>query len=344
MMFSTLRFTLFILAVLSLSSCAHFIKTTPEKLNTNIDHWLSHNQFDRIDRALSSINPEKKEFKKTLQRKSQIDSRKQAYIKSVIDKAQKLQRQEKWQQAIDTYIDGLRNIRDEPKFTQELSELFAERDKKIALLKKQLLIENGNALLSYNPVYQQLQNLAPEDSAAIRDIRKHQRTKRIISNHLEICGEDSYQNSELQLAHDCYTLSNKLLPSEQKVYWVNKINKQIQNQNNHQRYNQLLANYKAAYGKKAYNQAKIQLDKLLRINPQHKKAAEHLASLEAEINKLVEEKIERGKTLYSQKKINKALQVWTQAQKLSPENEKLDELITRAKKVTKKIESLEESQ
>ena len=344
MMFSTLRFHFLLVAILLLPSCAYLQKTTPDSLNSKIDHWLAHNQFGRIEKALNRIDPKQEEYVRILKRKSEVSSKKQSYIKTTQNKAKKYLKQNQWQLAINTYIEALNNIDQEPALTRDLTQVIADRDHQISLLKIKLLIENANTLLSYDPIYNQLHNLAPKDNAAIRDIQKHHRNRKIVAGHLEKCGRESYQNSQLNTAHDCYTLSNKLIASEQKLYWVNKINTQIQNKNNHERYNQLLAAYKLAYDQKAYNQAKLHLDSLLSINPEHKQAKEYSESLNAEINKLVDIKIERGKTLYSQKKIDEALKVWMQAKKLSPNNEKLNQLITRAKKVTKKIESLEHSQ
>jgi hypothetical protein len=66
--------------------------------------------------------------------------------------------------------------------------------------------------------------------------------------------------------------------------------------------------------------------------------------LNTEISRLVDSLVTEGKNLYSQQKIEEALVRWRQAEKYDPENETLEELILRAEKVSKKLESLEHNQ
>ena len=106
----------------------------------------------------------------------------------------------------------------------------------------------------------------------------------------------------------------------------------------------MLSAYKSAYKNKAYNKARLHLSTLLAISPNHKVAKQRLKELDAEIGKLVALKISSGKDFYSKNRINKALKIWELAQQLEPDNEELSQLISRAEKVSKKIESLEHNQ
>ncbi len=337
-----LRPVFILLFTLLLPSCA-LLQKTPEKLNSQINYWLKEKQFDRIESALDTVEGNS-EYKTVLKRKASIRNAKTDYINTVSRNARKLKQQQKWQQAITVYVNALEKVRDDPRLTQELKALIKERDQKIHSLRKQLLVKSALAHISYDEIYDALNILAPIDPAAQRDIEKHKHNKRVLARHLETCGEKAYQEELYQLAYDCYSASNRLKPSEQKQYWVSRISKQVENIKNHQRYTELLASYEKAYEQKQYSKAKLHLDTLLAINPDHKIARQKLISLNEKISRQVTEKIKLGQELYSKKKIRQALEIWKQAQALSPENAELIQLIKRAEKVSKKIESLEDKQ
>jgi len=86
------------------------------------------------------------------------------------------------------------------------------------------------------------------------------------------------------------------------------------------------------------------LNKILSLNPDHQQAIKLRSDLKLEISNFVASKITLGKELYSQKKIQAALTIWKQAKELAPTNSELSQLITRAEKVSKKIETLENNQ
>ncbi len=328
--------------ILLVPSCA-LLQKSPDALNNQIDYWLKQDQFDRIDAALERVASDK-QYAAVLKRKKSIATARKYYINNISSRASKLKQQQKWQQAINLYINALDNINHEPRLTRELKALLKERDHKILTLRKQLLVKSAHAHLSYDEIYKELKLLAPLDPAALRDIDKHKRNKRMLSRHLEACGEKAYQDELYELSYECYFASNKLKPSEQKQYWVNRISKQIESQKNHQRYTELLLSYQKAYDRKQYNKAKLHLDTILAINPEHKIANEKLSALNEIVAGLINEKIKQGQELYSKKQIQQALETWKQAQILSPDNPELIQLIKRAEKVSRKIESLEDKQ
>lgn len=324
-------------------SCSYLVPT-PDALDRNISLWLKDNQHDRIDNAIKSIDRTDPGYKNIISKTEEYKKAKIRYINKTSRNANQLKLKQQWQQAIFVYTDALTRIEDEPRLTKELKKLIDERDEQVLKLRKLLLLKHANALLSYDEVYDQLKLLIPLDDSAIDDIESHQNNKKNLANHLELCGEQANKDGLLQLSYDCYQASHELQPSKQKLYWSEKISKELKNQENHKRYTELLSAYQSSYNDKQYNQAKLHLDTILAINPEHKQANESLKALNTEINKLVEDSINHGKELYSQKKIKEALATWKQAKKYSPDNEDLNQLISRAEKVSKKIQSLQHSQ
>lgn len=332
---------------LAISSCA-LIQPSPDILNKNIQHWLAENEFDDIDYALNRIDrnnsTDDNKYQFILDQKLIIETRKKKFIANTSTTAKKLKQSNQWQQALDTYNNALQKINDEPRLKQEKTALLKERDEQVTALKKDMLMQRANALISYKKVYDKLIKLIPKDYAAQVDINHYDKDRIKITNQLELCGDQAMDDNRLIQASDCYSLSNKLDPTDQKELLVTSINKQLIKNSTKESSDKSLAAYYAAYKKHQYTKARSHLKTLLGINPSHAKTIALLDALNKEINIMALEKINLGNELYSKKRIDDALKAWRQALLLEPDNSEIIQLINRAEKVSKKIQSLEETQ
>jgi len=336
---------IFLIGLISLAlfSCA-LIQPTPENLNADIELWLEQNEFDKIDKAFNKIPVDDARYQSAIDRKSLIDEKRKNFIQSASESAKNFQQQDKWQQALNTYDDALNKIHDQPVLSQGRADLILERDAQIDTLKKDMMMQRANALISYKKIYDKLLALIPEDRRAQQDIHHYNKNRLEVAQQLNMCGEQARKNKQYLLASDCYALSNQLEPTQQKQLWITSINKQLIRQSTRKSSNELLTAYLVAYNKHEYKKAQQHLKTLLAADPSHEKTRKLLASLNNEISEMALKKINAGKTLYNKKKIDEALKVWQQALLLEPDNDEIIELINRAKKVSKKIQSLEKNQ
>ncbi len=345
---------LFLLCCLALSSCALF-KAKPEALNKNIDQWLTENEYDEIQYAFNKISSNTisdksnndnttNKYQFILDRKPEIENKKNQFIENASETAQKHKQSKNWQLALDTYDNALTKINHEPRLSLERQGLLSERDKQINSLQKDMLMQRASALISYKKIYEKLFQLIPDDYGAQLDITDYEKDRLHVAHQLKLCGDQAKNNEQYLLASDCYSLSNKLEPTEQKQQWVTQINKQLIKKSTLKSNTKSLAAYHAAYNKQEYNLARTHLTTMLALNPSHKKSKMLLDSLNSEIKTMTENRINRGKELYSKKMIDEALAVWQQAILLDPKNTEVIQLINRAEKVSKKIQSLEQSQ
>ena len=335
---------IFIIMACSITHACTLLPTTPESLNKNIIEWLAENEFDKIDYALKKISKNDKKYSYIIDKTSSITTARNKFIKETSAAAITFQRNNQWQKALQTYNHALDKIEDEPRLQKEKTALLNERDKQVTNLRKDMLMKRANALISYKIIYSKLHKLIPEDYSAQFDINRFDNDRIEVANHLRMCGDQATKNKNYTLARDCYYLSNELEPSKQKSQLVTSLNKQLKDISNQKRHIKLLSAYQSAYDKHEYNLAKSHLNKLLSISPSHAKGRSLLASLNKEVQEWVSSKIEVGKERYSKKKINSALEIWRQALRLEPENPELLQLISRAEKVSQKIQSLEKTQ
>jgi len=341
--FNNARIIFIAIACINLHACALF-QSTPETLDKNIGLWLSENEFDEIDNALKKINEKDINFKKITAQKNKIQKQRTKFIEDTSKAARAYQNENKWQLALDTYNDALEKVEDEPRLSKERNKLLQNRDMKVTALRKDMLMKRANALISYKEIYSKLHALVPQDYSAQFDINRYEKDRVEVSGYLNMCGDQARKEKQYIIARDCYSLSNKLVPNKQKSNWVAKIDSQLKSKSDKKRYDELLTAYKSAFEKKEYLKAQLHLNTVLAIDPSHKKAKTLLTALNKKVREQASIKITLGRELYSKKKISDALIVWQQALLLEPDNEELIQLVSRAEKVSKKIQSLEKTQ
>lgn len=336
------RFLLITLLTL-LQGCSIII-SSPETLDENIDQWLEENNFSKIEHTFDAININRTEYQKLLTRKNEVEAKKSAYIQNTIKQASQLQQDQQWQQAVSLYETALDNTDHATELEKHYNQLLKQREQEIISLRKQLLFKDANTLISYKPIYERLEQLLPTDYRAQNDLSRYKNYVSATTHQLDNCAEDAINRRQYNLAKECYLLSHALVPGKHKQSGIERLDSMIKNVSNQKFYSELFAAYRTDYQNKNYYLARQSLQTILKLNPQHEEARKLLDSLTHEINLLVNNKLSLGRDLYSQQKIDAALAQWKQAREMDPDNEEINQLISRAEKVQKKIETLESNQ
>lgn len=320
------------------------IISSPEQADANIDQWLAQNNFSKIERTLNAINANRTEYRNLLARKDEIEAKKAAYIRNTIKQASQLQQQQQWQEAVSLYETALNNTNHAAELETNYNKLLKLREQEIISLRKQLLLKDANTLISYKPIYERLEQLLPADYRAQNDLNRYKNYVNATTRQLDNCAEDAIKRRQYTTAKECYLLSHTLTPGKHKQAGIERLDSMIKNVSNQKFYNELLATYRTEYNNNNYHLARQSLQTILKLNPQHEQARKLLDSLTQEINIQVNKKLSLGRDLYSKQKIDAALLQWKQAREMDPDNEEINQLISRAEKVQRKIESLENSQ
>jgi tetratricopeptide (TPR) repeat protein len=320
------------------------IISSPERVDENIDRWLAENNFSKIERTFDAINIDRAEYQQLLARKNEIEAQKTEYIQDTIKQAAQLQQKQQWQQAVSLYETALTNTDHAAELETHYNQLLKLREQEIISLREQLLFKDAKTLISYKPIYERLEQLLPADYRAQNDLKRYKNYVSATTRQLDNCAEDAIKKRQYDLAKECYLLSHTLVPGSHKQDGIERLDSMIKNVSNQKFYSKLFAAYRNEYQNKNYHMARKNLQTILKLNPQHEQARKLLDSLTQEINRLVNNKLSLGRDLYSQQKIDEALAQWKQAREMDPDNAEVEQLILRAEKVQKKIESLENNQ
>ncbi|MDH5765005.1 MAG: hypothetical protein OEZ38_03225 [Gammaproteobacteria bacterium] len=284
------------------------------------------------------------EYKKIISRKPEITKKKAAYIAQIEHKAQSLQKNNKWPEAIEKYDEALKNLPGNKQLIASRAILIKNHDNLINELKKKMLLKRAHALIEYETVYNELELLAPYDRNAQNDILRHKNEKRDVANHLISCSEFALDKKDYPLAEECLQLASQLINTDTVRELLIKTKNKRKSIENQKRAEDLLSTYKKAYSAGDLSKARFHINTLITLQPDHSEAIKHKSSLDQEIKTKVDKGIAEGRELYSQNKIKKALKIWNKLIIMDPDNEELQKLISRAKKVSKKIETLSPTQ
>lgn len=325
-----------------LTGCAHYYAAR-SNFNDKISEWLKENEYTKIESSLEKLSPQHQNYKKISSRKNNIANKKAAYINNILQTAKNFQNKEQWQAAIDTYNSALSKIKNNTQLIKAKNKLLTERDMQVTELRKNMLLRRSRALLQYQPIYIKLKKLIPNDHRAQYDIYKFENEINETSRLLANCGKQAFDKKNYTLAEECYDLSVKLVASKKIEKLKNNVKNIIKHDNEIKTAHDLISAYHSAYESGNFPKARLHLDQLLAINPEHKQTQQLKEQLDRDINTRIEKGINIGKTQYSEGKINIALKTWQELSKLDPKNEELSALISRAQKVSSKIEKLEKS-
>jgi tetratricopeptide (TPR) repeat protein len=329
-------------AIITASGCSHFYALSSD-LNTQIDRWLADDEYQKIEETLKHISTKHAEYKTIDRRRSEITRKKNNYIKSTLASSQKLRDSGKWQTALETLNDALDKLPGNKKLLKERNALISERDLRINELRKHMLIRKARALIQYEPIYNNLNQLIPNDYEAKSEIDDYNEDRAELADLLMSCSNHALESSDYYMAAECLSLSNQLVKTRHKTDLLKTTLAKRKTIDDKRKSKHLLNLYQQAYEKKDYHNARYNLEILSTIKPDDKKIQKLKADLEKEIQFLLEHDINQGKTLYSSGKISEALAIWENLLNIDPDNNELIALITRAKKVTQKLQELEES-
>jgi len=333
------KIILTIIFVTQISSCAQFYASR-NNLNSYIDNWISEENFLLIDKTIKIIDPSHPEYSRIIARKSEISKHKISYISKTEHKAQIPKDKGQWNEAKNEYNTALTQLPGNSQLTASKAILINQHNKLINDLKKEMLLKRAYALIEYEDVYHKLELLAPNDRSAQNDIHRHKNEKEEVANHLIICSEYALGKKDYALAEECLQLSSQLINTEAVRTLLIRTKNKRKALENKKRAEELLATYKAAYTAGDLPKARFHINTLITLQPDHPTAIELKKSLDKEIKSLLDKGIADGRELYSKNNIKGALKIWQNLFKIDPDNEELKKLISRAKKVSKKIDPL----
>lgn len=334
-----------ILIQLSLSNCA-YIYSKSGNVAAKIKTLEEQQQYGMALQTLSFIKKNHHNYEFLMSEKSRITLLAKKYEDRTLKQAAIHTVNKHWSEAMNLYDSALENLPESKKLRSERSRFIIKRDNYLKQLENKLLVSNAKTLSKKTATTKEIAQVNPNDKGAKKLLSTHIREVELTADKLITCAEDGVKSKDIQLAEECLALASNLSTSKS----INKKIKKLQSIINKERKSRQ-KRHKKSINKITMNLEHVKTNKeLLHYKKevmsyyQQDKKNKKLIQLKKELNTRIENTvkmgIKQGQELYSQGRIEQALNQWKELQQLQPSHAKLNDYIHRAERVLKKLQSL----
>ena len=339
--------TILLLAViqLSLTNCA-YIYSKSDNVAAKVNYFAKKQQYGLALETLSFIQQDHYNYVFLMSEKKRISRLAAQYEKSTLEQAENFSKQKHWAEAMHLYDEAINNLPDSKKIKNARAKFIKKRDKYLKQLKNKLLVSSAKTLSKKTATTKEIAQVNPDDSKAKNLLSSHIREVKLTANKLITCAEDSIKNNDIQLAEECLSLASNLSTSEKTSKKIKYLNSKIKKEKTSRR----------KKNKKSIKVIKMSLAQVKNIpelirykkdiqaiyqqDKSNKKIIRLKKELDNRVDGILKKGIKEGQDLYSQGRIQQALNQWNQLYKLKPTDTRLNEYIHRAERVLKKLQSL----
>lgn len=340
-----ITFIALILIQPGLSSCA-YIYSKSDNVAAKVATLANDENYGLALNTLDYIQEDHPNYAFLMSEKHRISLLASQYEEKSLQLATNYEKSNHWAEAMSTYDSAVSNLPKSTKLKNARAEFIVKRNNYLKQLKNKLLVSNAKTLSSTTATTKEIALVNPDDSKAKKLLSSHIQEVKLTSDKLIICAEDGLKNKDLQLAEECLTLASNLstsITSNKKIKNLRKALKTAKRKQS-KSHSESIKTITIKLSQIKTNAELIRYrDEILSIYRQDKanrKIIELKKALDIRIAKAVKVGVKQGQDLYSQGRIQQALNQWTEVQQLAPTNHKVNDYIDRAERVLKKLHSL----
>lgn len=289
----------------------------------------------------------------------QLQNSLRQFERNAIHTASRLEKQDDWhgaERVLQVATDVLPGSRALNTARQQFSERRQLREERVRM---ELAIQRGEQLLNEAEAYQRLQQLKGPDMLTWLELKNFHRKCRGTAQALQDHAQRALQREDYALATRGLKVARQLYGNDllQEADQREKIDQQLALANRH--LGQPKRQVASSSPKKDHRvpvqelqqaldagdllSARQHLNQLQQKSPQDPQLLPLQSQFRTQLNARVEAAIKRGNDLYSEGKIERAVEIWREAKVLDPDNSELLTNIARAEKVLENLKALSAS-
>lgn len=347
--------TLLLVGGLQLSGCAQYYARASD-VTERVNNWVHDGEYAKALNLIAQVKPSHPDYA-TLQAKlPAIQRAADTFEGRTISEAQRLTREEQWQQALDTYNEGLSKLPDSQAIDKARTRFLRQRKEYLRQLDIKLLISQAQYLSRDQPLREEIAQVDPHDRKAGRRLKQQNKDVKQAAQELVQCGQSALDQQDTYLAYRCLSLANRLDPNETTQEALSKAEQLKSREDGRRRHaierklgrqraqrtHTLLKDYKQAFNRGDLLHARDLLEEAHALQPDNTEINRLVPRLNREIKKQVQNGIEQGRRQYTLGHIQRAVDIWTSLRRLDPENKQLNEHIDRAQRVLDNLQAIEQ--
>jgi len=315
-----------------LAGCTLYHAIRPD-VAQQVDMWLQEDEYGEALQTIAALRPSHPDYTPLQARVPEIEGQAKAFEDATIHEGRALIKENRWQEALAHYDRGLEKLAGSERLSKARADCLARRDRYVQRLRTQGLLYRGEWLVREAPLQEKISKANPGDAQARRDLELVTREVDETARGLLLCGERALARGVPNLAVNCLALAQRLKPSatmesalEQAKQRQGERNQALRRQAQRKldqeqalKVQDLLSAYDTAFSEGDLLQAREVLAALQATQPRN----DTVEVLEAEFRAAVAERVDQGmeesRRLYSQGKIQQALDNWSALSRLDPE-------------------------
>ncbi|MFO8023894.1 hypothetical protein [Thiohalophilus sp.] len=332
---------------LSFTGCAYlhsFDSNLPEK----IDQWIEEEQYGKAMDTLEHVREDNRNYALLMKQKARILSLAAKLAKETIARARQLVARNEWYNASQLYQEALRKYPDSEALQNAYEDFINKRQTYLAALETRLLINKGNWLKQNASIYSRVKAALPDNYRSVDGIRDYESDQRRTTQSLVECALTADSADNINLARQCVLLAERLEPALKQDPRLASIRERI-GEAREARLTQykdliidLMAELRQGNSLDNLQRARDRLQSSGQYGTLDDETLELLDNLRKRLQQGINQRMESARRLYSQGKIQQALQIWESLHSIDPGNQQLEAYIERARRVLEKLQRLQQ--
>ncbi len=354
-----------LLLVLFAGGCTH-LPDSGTISRMQINFWLAAGEYGNALAVLQrqvELHPDDDSLREMLQTTQQRAYR---YAQEKIARANELAQKNQWDRALQQIDDAQKRWPQSAVLRVVRDALETQRQQRIEQLQLELLLHEGESLLETARQHRELEQVNPGYLFLDWDLRKYQAKRRAVARKLFEAGIRVKEEGDYRLARHCLAMSQRLddnqrirealqelpkierveeseeyrPPQPQKKPVVQRISPKAKQR---QKIERLLTKYARVRDRNDLVAARHIMLQMLKIDSRHPRVKELKVEQDQLVKKFVQRNMAWGDDLYSQERIEEAVDIWQAALQLDPENKELQNKLDRAKTALKTLQEIKQN-
>ena len=346
--------------ILALPGCAQLYALRGD-VGQRADRWAEQKEYGKAIDTLEHVSKGHAHYRELRAELAAIRRQADAYVHTTLTRASQLEDENQWPKAEQLLATAQDRLPDDSRLQQARHELAKRREAYIREIHWRALISKGQWLTTITPLRQRIAAADPDSWTASRRLRATRDEAKDTGQALADAGQQALEQGQLDLAKQALVLADNLAPSAGVKTALTEIKKREQAQRRREaarkareraakakhrrqalkhKVDRQIATYHRCYHDAEWTCARQALHKIRELEPHNGRLPDLEHQLDKSVHKRLAAGIERGRRLYSQGKIQAALDAWLPLRKLAPNNSELEGHIARARKVLHKLKEL----
>ncbi len=345
---NVLRLLVVFSLTLSFSGCAYlhsFDSNLPEK----IDQWIEEEQYGKALNTLEHVREDNRNYGLLMKQKARILSLAAKLEKETIARSQQLVARNEWYNASQLYQEALHKYPDSKTLRTAHEDFIEQRQTYLTALETRLLINKGSWLKQNASIYSRVKAAIPHTYRSVDGIRDYESDRQQTTRALVECALSADSADNIDLARQCLLLAERLEPALKQDPRLADTRERIGEAREARltRYKNriidLMAELRQGNSLDNLQRARDRLQSSGQYGPLDDETLELLDNLSKRLQEGINQRMESARRLYSQGKIQQALQIWESLHSIDPDNQQLEAHIDRARRVLEKLERLQQN-